>query len=74
MNFEWGSSKVLRDLDIKKLSVAKLKSHLEARDEPVAGESSRCEDSTSLNLHALLLTFAFVAGNKRQLVERLENR
>lgn len=48
MNFEWGSSKVLREIEIKKLSVAKLKSHLEARDEPVT-------------------------GNKKQLIERLEN-
>jgi alpha-tubulin suppressor-like RCC1 family protein len=47
-NFQWGSSKVLREVDIKKLSVAKLKNHLEARDEPVG-------------------------GNKKQLVERLEN-
>jgi len=47
-NFQWGSSKALRELDIKKLSVAKLKNHLEARDEPVT-------------------------GNKKILVERLEN-
>ena len=47
-NFQWGSSKVLRDVDIKKLSVAKLKNHLEARDEGVS-------------------------GNRKQLVDRLEN-
>jgi hypothetical protein len=40
-NFQWGSSKVLRDVDIKTLSVAKLKNHLEARDEPVTGNKKQ---------------------------------
>ena len=49
MEFEWGNAKVLRDQDLKKLSVVQLKNHLEARDEAATGNKrqliSRLENS-----------------------------
>ncbi|GMI03818.1 hypothetical protein TrLO_g11018 [Triparma laevis f. longispina] len=50
LNYEWGSSKVLREVDIKKLSVARLKSHLEARDEPVTGNKKQLIERLEISL------------------------
>jgi alpha-tubulin suppressor-like RCC1 family protein len=47
---EWGSAKVLRDIEIKKLSVSKLKNHLEARDESVVGNKKQLIERLEFSL------------------------
>ena len=46
LEYEWGSSKVLQQTDLRQLSRAQLRNHLEARDLDTEGPKRACQPAS----------------------------
>ena len=58
LEYEWGSSKVLQQTDLRQLSRAQLRNHLEARDLDTEGPKRACIERLEASLEEVGFSFA----------------